>query len=294
MASRYDLNGRVVLVTGAARGIGAQIARASAARGAKVALVGLEQELLQELAAELGGLAVYADVTDRAGLTAAVDQAAQHFGGIDVVVANAGVSPVGTLRGLRDEDWDRTIAVNLTGVWNTIRAAVPHIVERKGYILNVSSQSSIQPLAMMVPYTAAKAGVDNMSRALRMELYGTGVRVGTVYYSWVDTKLVRDTVDGETGQALSANTPKFFMKRMSVEDAVEITMDGIERRSQLIFAPKWVRAHFLARGFMPYVERLMARDPRMAKAVEQGDRAAQAVNDPADAKPAQAAKKTKA
>ncbi|MDQ8045947.1 MAG: SDR family NAD(P)-dependent oxidoreductase, partial [Solirubrobacteraceae bacterium] len=165
MAPRYDLNGRVVLVTGAARGIGAQIARASAKRGAKVVLVGLERELLEELATELGGFAAFADVTDREQLTQAVDAAVSHFGGIDVVVANAGVSPVGTLRGLRDSDWDRTIAVNLTGVWNTIRATVPYVVERKGYILNTASQSAIVPLPGMIPYTAAKAGVDNLSRA---------------------------------------------------------------------------------------------------------------------------------
>ncbi|MBO9532191.1 MAG: SDR family NAD(P)-dependent oxidoreductase [Solirubrobacteraceae bacterium] len=282
MAPRFDLNGRVVLVTGAARGIGAEIARKSAQRGAKVALVGLEKDLLEELATELGGAAFFADVTDREGLTKAIDEAASHFGGIDVVVANAGVSPVGTLRGLRDSDWDRTIAVNLTGVWNTIRAAVPYVVERKGYILNVASQSAIAPMPMMIPYTAAKAGVDNMSRALRMELYPTGARVGTVYYSWVDTKLVRDTVDGETAQG-GMGAPKFFMRRMTVEDAVDITMDGIEKRAQLIFAPKWVRLHFLTRGFSPVIEKLIARDPRNAKAIERGDTIAQAVNDPADA-----------
>ena len=283
MAPRFDLNGRVVLVTGAARGIGAQIARASAARGAKVVLVGLERERLEELAAELGGFAAYADVTDRGALTTAIDAAAEHFGGIDVVVANAGVAPVGTLRGLRDSDWDRTIAVNLTGVWNTVRAAVPYVVERKGYILNVASQSAISPLPTMIPYTAAKAGVDNLSRALRMELYPTGTRVGTVYYSWVDTDLVRDTVDGETANGMPG-MPAFFKKRMSVEAAVEITMAGIEKRMHLIFAPKWVRGQFLFRGFMPFIEKLVARDPRNAAAVERGDTIAQAVNDPSDAK----------
>ncbi len=283
MAPRYDLNGRVVLVTGAARGIGAQIARASAARGAKVALLGLEAELLESLATELGGFAVHADVTDRDGLRTAVDAVAEHFGGIDVVVANAGVAPVGTLRGLRDSDWDRTIAVNLTGVWNTVRAAVPYIVERKGYILNVASQSAISPLPTMIPYTAAKAGVDNFSRALRMELYPTGTRVGTVYYSWVDTDLVRDTVDSAAGGGL-AGMPEFFKKRLSVEAAVDITMAGIEKRAQLIFAPKWVRAQFLFRGFMPFIELAIARDKRNTATVERGDTIAQAVNDPADAK----------
>ena len=148
-------------------------------------------------------------------------------GGIDTV----NLRGVGTLRGLRDSDWDRTIAVNLTGVWNTIRATVPYVVERKGYILNTSSQSAIVPLPGMIPYTAAKAGVDNMSRALRMELYPTGTRVGTVYYSWVDTQLVRTTVDSEAGGGLEG-MPEFFKKRLSVEDAVEITMDGIEKRAQ--------------------------------------------------------------
>lgn len=283
MASRYDLNGRVVLVTGAARGIGAQIARASAARGAKVVLVGLERELLESLATELGGFAAHADVTDREGLGKAVEAAVAHFGGIDVVVANAGVSPVGTLRGAADSDWDRTIAVNLTGVWNTLRATVPHVVARQGYVLNVASQSAISPLPMMIPYTASKAGVDNLSRALRMELYATGARVGTVYYSWVDTKLVRDTVDGETAQG-GVGAPKFFMKRMSVEDAVEITMEGIEKRRQLIFAPRWVRGQFAFRGLMPLVELLIARNKHTAAGVLRGDTIAQAVNDPADAK----------
>jgi NAD(P)-dependent dehydrogenase (short-subunit alcohol dehydrogenase family) len=283
MAPRYDLNGRVVLVTGAARGIGAQIARESAKRGAKVALVGLERERLTALAEELGGFAAYADVTDRDGLTKAVDEVAEHFGGIDVVVANAGVSPVGTLRGLRDSDWDRTIAVNLTGVWNTVRAAVPYVVERKGYILNVSSQSAIVPLPGMIPYTAAKAGVDHLSRALRMELYATGARVGTVYYSWVDTDLVRDTVDSEAGGGLDG-LPEFFKKRLSVEDAVDITMVGIERRAAQIFAPKWVRAQYLFKGFQALAELAIAKDKRVAKTVERGDTIAQAVNDPADAK----------
>ena len=283
MGSKYSLNGRVVLITGAARGLGEEMARASVKRGAKVALVGLEKERLEALAEELGGLALHADVTDREGLTAAINEAAEHFGKLDVVVANAGISPVGTVRGLEDSDWDRTIAVNLTGVWNTIRAAIPHVTKSKGYILNVASQSAIQPMPLMSPYTASKAGVDNLSRTLRIELYSTGARVGTVYYSWVDTDLVRDTVDGETAQG-GMGAPKFFMRRMTVEDAVELTMQGIEKRKQLIFAPKWVRWHFLFRGFLPLIELGMARDKRTIKAVGRGDTMSQRVNDPADAK----------
>ncbi len=102
MAPRFDLNGRVVLVTGAARGIGAQIARASASAAPRWPSSASSAKLLEELAAELGGAAFFADVTDREGLTKAVDAAASHFGGIDVVVANAGVSPSARLRGLRD------------------------------------------------------------------------------------------------------------------------------------------------------------------------------------------------
>jgi NAD(P)-dependent dehydrogenase (short-subunit alcohol dehydrogenase family) len=136
----WDLNGRAVLITGAARGIGAESARRLAARGARVALVGLEPEELERVAAECPAAVFFeADVTDHGALAAAVDGTVDALGGIDVVIANAGIGTVGFARSMDPEAFERTLEVNLLGVWRTVRACLPHVIERRGYVLNVAS-----------------------------------------------------------------------------------------------------------------------------------------------------------
>ena len=124
--NRYDIAGKTAFITGAARGIGAESARRLHARGANIALVGLEPEELEKRAAELGDRAAWfeADVTDLSALEAAVAGAVERFGGIDVVVANAGVANVGTIGGMAVADFERVIEVNLLGVWRTVRATL--------------------------------------------------------------------------------------------------------------------------------------------------------------------------
>src|SRR6476646_9261456 len=130
-----DLHGRVALVTGAARGIGLETARALERRGAKVALVDLDASAAEAAAATIApdALGLAADVSDRAAIGAAVDAVVQRFGGLDVVVANAGIANApATARTMPEEEFERVLAVNLLGVWRTVRAALPHIVERRG------------------------------------------------------------------------------------------------------------------------------------------------------------------
>src|SRR4051812_4003881 len=119
-----NLRGKTVLITGAARGIGAESARQLAARGARIALVGLEPEELAKVAQQCGpeAAAFEADVTDVDALERAVEGAVERFGGIDVVMANAGVGPAGMVRLMDPEAFERTIEVNLLGVWRTVRA----------------------------------------------------------------------------------------------------------------------------------------------------------------------------
>jgi NAD(P)-dependent dehydrogenase (short-subunit alcohol dehydrogenase family) len=138
---RYEIEGRTVFITGAARGIGAATAQRLHAAGANVALVGLEPERLDGLAELLGdsAISVEADVTDVAALDVAVRRTVDEFGGIDVAIANAGIAYVGTLASAPTEQVDRTLAVNLLGVWHTDRAVLPYVVARKGYLLNVAS-----------------------------------------------------------------------------------------------------------------------------------------------------------
>src|SRR5215470_4844124 len=142
--AQWDLDGRVVLVTGAARGIGAESARQLAARGARVALVGLEPAELERVAGECPGAVFFeADVTDRDALAAAVDGTVDALGGIDAVVANAGIGNVGFVRSIEPEAFERVLEVNLLGVWRTVRACLPHVIERRGYVLNIASTAAI-------------------------------------------------------------------------------------------------------------------------------------------------------
>jgi NAD(P)-dependent dehydrogenase (short-subunit alcohol dehydrogenase family) len=161
-AQPFDVNGRTVFITGAARGIGAETARRLHRKGANVALVGLEPKRLEALTAELGERAVAfeADVTDYEALQRAVSATVERFGAIDVGVANAGISYTGALATAPIEQVERTLAVNFLGVWRTDRALIGQITERKGYLLNISSLSAVAHAPMMGPYTAAKAGAE--------------------------------------------------------------------------------------------------------------------------------------
>lgn len=159
--SGWSLQGKTVFITGGARGIGAETARRVAARGARVALAGLEPELLEQVAAECGDGAWFeCDVTDRDQLQSAVDGTLERFGGIDVVMANAGIGAGGTVRTMDPGQWERVIEVNLLGVYRTINLTLPHVTARRGYILPVASIAAAVHAPGMSAYAAAKSGVE--------------------------------------------------------------------------------------------------------------------------------------
>jgi NAD(P)-dependent dehydrogenase (short-subunit alcohol dehydrogenase family) len=241
----YSVEGRVVLITGAARGIGAATARALKAKGAKVSLVGLEPELLAQLAGELGPDAAWfeADVTDRAALDAAVAGTVERFGGIDVVIANAGVSPVGTVLTMPPDSFTKTIEVNLLGVYHTVHAALPHVVERRGYVLPIASAAAIMHLPMMAPYAASKAAVEAFANSLRVELAPKGTAVGCAYFSFIDTDMVREA-DAHPATQRSGITGG----TAPLSDAVDAIVAGVEKRARRVYAPRWVGALAWARG----------------------------------------------
>jgi len=242
---RYPLPGKVVLITGAARGIGAATARALHARGAQVALVGLEPERLEALAAELGDRAAWfeADVTDRAALDAAVAGTVERFGGIDVVIANAGISPMGTVTTLDPSAFEKTIEVNVLGVYHTIHAALPHVIARRGYVLPIASLAAALHAPMMAPYTASKAAVEAFADALRGELAPKGVAVGCAYFSFIDTDMVREAREHPATQAGG-----LIGKPAPLEDAIAAIVTAIQARGRRAYAPKWVGPVLWARG----------------------------------------------
>lgn len=267
MSALYDVSGRTVFVTGAARGIGAETARRLHSKGANVALVGLEPERLEKLAAELGedrAAAFEADVTDFDALQRAVAGCRQRFGGIDVGIANAGVAFTGPLATAPMDHVERTLAVNFLGVWRTDRALISHIVERRGYLLNIASLAAIARAPLMGPYTAAKAGVEALSDSLRIETRPTGARVGCAYFAFIDTDLVRASFAQPSVKAIAmpgGKMPSFMRHPAPLSKAVEAIERGVQRRADRLWAPRWVGALLLMRGpLQPLIERQMARE----------------------------------
>jgi NAD(P)-dependent dehydrogenase (short-subunit alcohol dehydrogenase family) len=249
----YDVRGKVALITGAARGIGLETAKRLHAQGASVALVGLEPELLEANAQALGAdraAAFTADVTDPEQLQAAVAGTIERFGGIDVVVANAGVANVGTIESMAVADFERVIEVNLLGVWRTVRATLSHVIERKGYILIISSMSAVVHLPLMGPYTMAKAGVEAFADALRMEVAHTGTKVGVAYFSFIDTDMVRDSFAHPAAAASRKGQPSFISKPIPLSEAGDAIDRAVAGRLRITYAPRWSGVLIKLRGFI--------------------------------------------
>jgi NAD(P)-dependent dehydrogenase (short-subunit alcohol dehydrogenase family) len=261
--SGLDMHGRTVFITGAARGIGAAAAERLHARGANIALVGLEPERMRENAERLGERAISfeADVTEIETLQAAVARTVEHFGSIDVAIANAGIAFTGTLAGSPIEQVERTLAVNLLGVWRTDRAVLPEIIKSRGYLLNIASLAAASHAPMMGPYAASKAGVEALTNSLRMETAPSGAKVGCAYFGFIDTDLVKASFAEPAAEAMNGNLPGFIRNPAPLSKAIDAIERGVERRSARVWAPRWVGTMLALRGVMqPLIERRTLSD----------------------------------
>ncbi|HEX4564391.1 MAG TPA: short-chain dehydrogenase/reductase [Solirubrobacteraceae bacterium] len=260
---RYDVKGRTVFITGAARGIGKASAERLYAKGANVALVGLEPERLEENAARLGERAAWfeADVTDFDALERAVAGTVERFGGVDVAIANAGLAFMGALATAPIEQVERTLAVNLLGVWRTDRAVISQILERNGYLLNIASAAAFAHGPLMGPYTATKAGVEAMTDALRQESAPFGAAIGCAYFGFIDTDLVKAAYAARPTEILNQRAPGFIRNPIPLARAIDAIERGVERRSARVWAPRWVGPLMALRGLtQPLTERSLLRD----------------------------------
>jgi NAD(P)-dependent dehydrogenase (short-subunit alcohol dehydrogenase family) len=272
--SHFDVAGRTVFVTGAARGIGAAAAQRLHAAGANVALVGLEPELLEQLAGRLGPRAACfeADVTDYDALQLAVEGTVARFGAIDVAIANAGIQFMGRMATMAREQFERTLEVNLMGVWRTDRAVLDEIVRNRGYLLNISSLAAAGHAPLMGAYAASKAGVEAMTNSLRVELAPSGARVGCAYFGFIDTDLVKASFAHPSTQALTAVMPKFVARPAPLSEAVDAIERGVARRSARIWAPRFVGGALAFRGLLqPVSEWRVTRSRRLPKALMLAD-----------------------
>ena len=195
------LDGTVALVTGASSGIGDAIARALAARGARLALVARRKDRLDQLALEIEqqagvALAIEADITQRPEAAAAVQETVDQFGRIDTVVNNAGVMFVDPVENALPEEWDRMVAVNVNGLLHVAHAALPHLIRaadqgprRVADMVNISSVAGIKTGAGVSVYSLTKYGVGAFSESLRQEVAGRHVRVSVIEPGSAKTEL---------------------------------------------------------------------------------------------------------
>ncbi len=267
--ARYDLTGKVALVTGGARGIGLATARALGARGASVVVVDLDQQAADAAARQVHdtrAIGLAGDVTDRGAMQRAVATAVERFGGLDVVVANAGIASRGaTYRAMSSEAFDRVLDVNLHGVHRTVEAALPEIVRRRGHVVLVASIYAFINGAGAAPYAIAKAGVEQLGRLLRVELAQHGASASVAYFGFIDTDLVQKGIDADPlADEMFALMPAPLLKRLAPQVAGEAIVRGIERRQAQIIRPRRWTAISLLRGIVgPLTDARAVRDPKL-------------------------------
>jgi NAD(P)-dependent dehydrogenase (short-subunit alcohol dehydrogenase family) len=273
----FSLNGKVALVTGAARGIGFETARLMHERGASVTVIDLDQDAADEAAARIGErtLAVGADVTDAEAMNEAVERTVAELGGLDVPVANAGIAPPAATMRVADADvFERTIEIDLLGVWRTVRPALDHVVERRGQVVVVSSIYAWVNGGAAAAYAISKAGVEQMGRALQTELAPHGAGATIAHFGFIDTTMVRRSFADPLAEAYMEKFPAAIRRRLPPSAAGRGIVDGVERRAPRVILPNWWRAYFVLQGILnPILDRLQNRDEEMLALMRRADSA---------------------
>ncbi|MCX4635145.1 SDR family oxidoreductase [Streptomyces platensis] len=263
-----SLRGRTAVVTGAARGVGEAIARELAQRGARVALLGEEEEALRQVASSLPAAALCwsVDVTDDDAMARVAVEVRERLGEVSIVVANAGIAEGGPFAGSDPATWRRVIEVNLIGSSITARSYLPDLLASRGYFLQIASLASIGAAPLMSSYCASKAGVESFTHSLRAELASHHVAVGIAYLNWTDTDMIRGIDQHPVLRELRAHMPPPARKVHPVGWVAARLAIAVERRSTAVYVPTWLRAAQLVRAALPAVVTQVSRRelPRLA------------------------------
>lgn len=274
----FDVSGKVALITGAARGIGLETARALHARGAYVALVDLEAKEAEAAARSIGdrAIALSADVTDEDEVALTVDRIVTELGGLDVVVANAGIAQsIRPVANVDARDFDRVLEVNLHGVVYTVRQALPNVIERRGHVLVIASVYAFMNGGLQSSYAMSKAAVEQFGRALRVELAPHGASAGVGYFGFVDTAMVRGAFEDPVAGLLEGRAPRVLRKRITPAEAGEALAAGIERRAARTIRPRRWTGLFRLRGLVgPFVDEALTRDETVHSGIAAAEREA--------------------
>ena len=267
----YDLNRKVVLITGAAGGIGSATARQLYARGASLVLTDMQQSAVDCLAQEFDGarvLPLALDVTDAGATKAVVRKTIEKFGRLDVALANAGISwrgTPGTIMGCDEQEFEHIVEVDLFGVWRTIRAALPEVVRNEGQILVTSSIYAFLNGVANAPYAASKAAVEMLTRSLRVELGGTTATASVVYPGWTATAIAKPAFGGNALATRMSEVvlPSPLRRPIQPEQMARAIVKGIEARSPRLIAPgRWAPINLLRGVFNAVMDWHLRRHAR--------------------------------
>lgn len=268
MSGTIELAGKVALVTGGARGIGAATVERLRAAGASVAVV--DRDFPADPTGTESTLLLVGDVTDPAAMADCVAATIDRFGRLDIVIANAGITPPpATIRSIDRAVFDSVMAVNFGGVLNIVRAAADEIVASGGHILLVSSCAAFTPGMGGSAYMVSKAAVEQLGRALRIELAAVGASAGLAYFGVVDTDLARHTLDDDPiGRRIGGFLPWPLSRRLPSQRAAELLVHAVRTRRARLIAPAVWTPYFWFRGMLnPILERRLVRDRRVAQII---------------------------
>lgn len=276
MTTNYDLNRKVVLITGGTGGLGSATAKELLSRGARVAILDLDPATPQiaERLSPGSAIGVVADVRNREALDHAVADVIEEFGRIDIAIANAGILSRGaTLRSMPAASIDNLFAVNITGVVNTVTATIDQIIANQGQIVVISSVFAFLNGMGTIPYAMSKAAVEALGRGLRVELAAHGASTTTAYFSLIETDMIKRGVDEDpTVVELLSTLPRPLLVRLQPVAAAAAIADGIVRRSPRVTQPARWKPFSTLRGVLnPALDARSAKDPRTRAALAKLD-----------------------
>lgn len=251
------MRNKVAFITGGARGLGAGLAARILEKGGRAFIVDVNADAVFAQVETLGGEVIAgceANVCRQAELELAMAECKDRFGRIDVVVANAGILKMGSIEHMNPADFDAVMQVNVTGVFNTIRAGIPHLRESKGYLQVVSSLAAAIHTPLMGHYAASKAAVEALADVARQELALDGIDVGCVHPTFTNTAMIQ-----EVNAGVLWGGHKGAFGAVEPEQVIDAMYRGIQKRQRKIIAPKTITPLILAPGLFHKVAETLGR-----------------------------------